>query len=95
MRIHEDTSGSFLTALTPMVNLARTVASDKIGALYLLGLEISCYPLHTRLWASLFPLELQGRTCGRCKGLRVALKDMYQLRALKTLLCNTDYLNIS
>lgn len=28
-----------------MVNLARTVASDKIGALYLLGLEISWYPL--------------------------------------------------
>lgn len=99
MHIHDNTSGSFLTAL-PLYN---QVHPKRVGnssfckkgrfsqnRCYLPDLDIA-----TRLWASPFPHELQGRTCGRCKGLRFAVKDTYQLRGLKTSFCNTDYLCIS
>lgn len=91
MRIHDDTSGSFLTALTLYNQVhPKRVGNSSFGKkgrfwqnqCYFPDLEISWYPLTTRLWASLFPHELQGRTCGRCKGLRFAVFFFFLLFSL-------------
>lgn len=85
LRIHDDTAGSFVTALAPCDQAqpnAKLQTLRLLGAHYqTLGIAVPARRPRTDLW----PL----------RGLRFAVKDAYRLRGLKTSLCNKAYLNIS
>lgn len=89
VRIHGDSSGSFLTAHS---HLARRAASEKSSAIFqtlkFLGTRYQTFGIAVPARA----LRADLRTL---QGLRFAVKHTYRLRGLKTSLCNTDYLNIS
>ncbi|KAI9733664.1 MAG: hypothetical protein M1834_003266 [Cirrosporium novae-zelandiae] len=90
-RLHDDIQGAFLASLVPMGNNS-SISDDDDDGLYQ-NLRITGQNYQTLSVA--VPPRTFGRQDKPLQGLRIAVKDLYRLKGLKTSLCNRAYYDLS